>query len=179
MSSTSKRWCNFTHHSRPSHLSHIPLLEQASNLFIVLSMTDIAFPLFPLLSLIGFVLSLIPLPWHLQVWNSGTCYFMIWSAISCLNKFVNSIVWAGSAADSAPALCEICASAAFSTIALLVTNWVHLNSPATRITIGASVGIPAASLCINRRLYMIARVQAVSVTRAEVGPPLFLAHSRD
>lgn len=33
--------------------------------------------------------------------------------------------------------------------------------------IGAAVGIPAASLCINRRLYHIASVQAVTITRAE------------
>ena len=39
---------------------------------------------------------------------------------------------------------------------------------AIRITIGASVGIPAASMCINRRLYKIARMHAVAVTRAEV-----------
>lgn len=39
---------------------------------------------------------------------------------------------------------------------------------ATRIYIGASVGIPAASLCINRRLYKIARMHAVAVTRSEV-----------
>nr|UWI70535.1 pheromone receptor B1 [Pleurotus eryngii] len=32
---------------------------------------------------------------------------------------------------------------------------------------GASVGIPAASLCINRRLYHIASIQAVSVSRGE------------
>lgn len=33
---------------------------------------------------------------------------------------------------------------------------------------GASVGIPASSLCIVRRLYKIASAQAVTVTRAEV-----------
>jgi pheromone a factor receptor len=30
-----------------------------------------------------------------------------------------------------------------------------------------SVGIPAASLCINRRLYLIASVQSVTTTKAE------------
>lgn len=39
---------------------------------------------------------------------------------------------------------------------------------ATRIIIGASIGIPAASLCINRRLYIIATLQTASITRAEV-----------
>lgn len=33
---------------------------------------------------------------------------------------------------------------------------------------GAAVGLPAASLCINRRLYQIANVQAVTIGRAEV-----------
>jgi pheromone a factor receptor len=32
----------------------------------------------------------------------------------------------------------------------------------------ASVGIPAASLCINRRLYQIASVKAVTISAAEV-----------
>jgi pheromone a factor receptor len=33
--------------------------------------------------------------------------------------------------------------------------------------VGSSVAIPAASLCINRRLYQIASVQSVTKTRAE------------
>jgi len=33
--------------------------------------------------------------------------------------------------------------------------------------IGLSVGIPAASLCINRRLYIIASVKSVTVSKAE------------
>ena len=40
--------------------------------------------------------------------------------------------------------------------------------PATRITIGAAVGIPLSSFCIIRRLYSISRVQAVAVTYDEV-----------
>lgn len=42
---------------------------------------------------------------------------------------------------------------------------------------GASVGIPAASLCINRRLYYIASAQTVSLGRREVCS-LPLLHSR-
>ncbi|THH19065.1 hypothetical protein EUX98_g8848 [Antrodiella citrinella] len=108
-------------------------------------MSDPTFPLFPIFSLLGFILVLTPLPWHLEAWNSSTCYFMLWTALGCLNQFVNSIVWAGNAFNPAPVWCDI----------------------STRILIGASVGIPAASLCINRRLYLIARVQAVVVSRAE------------
>lgn len=72
------------------------------------NMTDFAYPLFPIVSFIGFVLALVPLLWHLQAWNSGTCYFMLWTALSCLNKFVNSVVWAGNVANTSPAICEIC-----------------------------------------------------------------------
>lgn len=70
---------------------------------------------------------------------------MLWSALACLNQFINSVVWAGNYRNSAPAWCEI----------------------SIRIMMGSGVGIPAASLCINRRLYKIASVQAVSSTRAE------------
>ncbi|KAI0944381.1 pheromone B alpha 3 receptor [Taiwanofungus camphoratus] len=70
---------------------------------------------------------------------------MIWTSIACLNQFVNSVVWSSNVLNVALIWCDI----------------------STRITIGASVGIPAASLCINRRLYKIARLHAVTVTRSE------------
>lgn len=106
---------------------------------------DPTYPLYPFVAFVGCVLALVPLPWHLQSWNSGTCYYMIWTSLACLNQFVNSVVWSSNALNIAPVWCDI----------------------STRITIGASVGIPAASLCINRRLYDIARMQAVAMTRAE------------
>lgn len=57
--------------------------------------------------------------------------------------------------------------------ATFVSNIAHVVDfltfgVAIRIMLGASVGIPAASLCINRRLYCIAKVHAVTVTKAEV-----------
>ncbi|KAJ7585827.1 pheromone receptor Rcb2 B44 [Mycena floridula] len=107
--------------------------------------TDPTYPLFPIFAFLGFILPLIPLSWHFQAWNSGTCYYMIWASLACLNQFVNSIVWAGNAINHAPIWCDI----------------------SIRIMMGASVGLPAASLCINRRLYQIACVQTVSVTRKE------------
>ncbi|KAJ7622386.1 pheromone A receptor-domain-containing protein [Roridomyces roridus] len=103
------------------------------------------YPLYPVFAFIGFVIVLIPLPWHLQSWNSGTCLFMIWTALACLNNFVNSIVWHGNVVDWAPVWCDI----------------------STRFAVGANVAIPAASLCINRRLYVIARCKSVGVTKAE------------
>ncbi|KAI0078459.1 fungal pheromone STE3G-protein-coupled receptor [Panus rudis PR-1116 ss-1] len=108
-------------------------------------MSDPTYPLFPIFAFLGFIVGLIPLPWHLQAWNSGTCMFMLWSSLSCLIQFVNSVVWHGNVRDTAPVWCDI----------------------ATKFTIGAGVGIPASSLCINRRLYRIAAIRNVSITKEE------------
>ncbi|KAJ7732231.1 pheromone A receptor-domain-containing protein [Mycena maculata] len=104
-----------------------------------------SYPLYPVFAFISFVIVLIPLPWHFQAWNAGTCLFMIWTALACLNNFINSIVWHNNVIDWAPVWCDI----------------------STRLTIGISVAIPAASLCINRRLYKIAACQTVSITKAQ------------
>ncbi|KAF9468420.1 fungal pheromone STE3G-protein-coupled receptor [Collybia nuda] len=108
-------------------------------------MFDPTYPLFPIFAFLGFVLVLIPLPWHFQAWNSGTCFYMMWASLACLNQFVNSVVWANTALNVAPVWCDI----------------------SIRIMMGASVGLPAASLCINRRLYYISSSQAVSITPAD------------
>ncbi|KAI0702581.1 STE3-domain-containing protein [Earliella scabrosa] len=107
--------------------------------------TDPTWPAYPIVSFLGFILVLVPLPWHLQAWNSGTCYYMIWTALGCLNEFVNSIVWHNNVLNVAPIWCDI----------------------STRIIVGQSVGIPMASLCISRRLYNISRVSNVLTTRAQ------------
>lgn len=127
-------------------------------------MSDPTYPLFPIFAFLGFILALIPLPWHFEAWNSATCYYMIWASLACLNKFVNAVVWANNALDPAPVWCDICQ---YQILSLEICN-AYFGIIATRIIIGASVGIPAASLCINRRLYLIARLHAISVTRAEV-----------
>ncbi|KAH0834106.1 STE3-domain-containing protein [Lanmaoa asiatica] len=88
---------------------------------------------------------MIPLPWHLEAWNTGTCLFMIWTGLACLNQFINSVVWNSDVIDRAPVWCDI----------------------STKFMIGSAVAIPAASLCINRRLYQIASVQSVTKTRAQ------------
>nr|BAE47138.1 RCB1 [Pholiota nameko] len=106
---------------------------------------DNSYPAFPILAFLSFILVLIPLPWHFQAWNSGTCLYMIWTAIACLNQFINSIIWHGNAIDWAPLWCDI----------------------STRITVGVAVAIPAASLCINRRLYKIATCQTASISIAD------------
>lgn len=100
---------------------------------------------FSAFAFIGFVLAVIPLPWHLEAWNTGTCMYMFWAALGCLNLFINSVVWNRTARNLAPVWCDI----------------------STRIILALNVGIPAASLCINRRLYQIASVKTVTVTKAQ------------
>ncbi|TFY76225.1 hypothetical protein EWM64_g7786 [Hericium alpestre] len=107
--------------------------------------SDPSYPAFPVFAFLGFILTLIPLPWHFQAWNSGTCLYMLWTSLACLNLFINSLVWHGNALDVAPVWCDI----------------------SSRIIVGVAVAIPAASLCINRRLYLITSVQNATITRAE------------
>ena len=54
-------------------------------------------------------------------------------------------------------------------ISFLSTPEFSLKNLAIRILMASSVALPAASLCINRRLYQIASGQVVNFGRAEVG----------
>ncbi|TFY73519.1 hypothetical protein EWM64_g10493, partial [Hericium alpestre] len=100
---------------------------------------------FSAFAFVGFAMCAVPFYWHLEAWNTGTCLYMAWTGISCLIQFINSIVWDHNAINWAPVWCDI----------------------STRIMVGAAVGIPASSLCINRRLYKIASIKAVTVTKSE------------
>ncbi|KAL1742311.1 mating pheromone receptor Bbr2 [Schizophyllum fasciatum] len=106
---------------------------------------DPTYPLFPIFAFLGFVLSLVPLPWHIQAWNSGTCAYMLWTATACLLSFVNAIVWRGNALNVAPIWCDI----------------------SSKLLLGVSIGIPASGLCISRRLYKISSMKSVSITRQD------------
>ncbi|KAF8905142.1 fungal pheromone STE3G-protein-coupled receptor [Mucidula mucida] len=96
-------------------------------------------------SFIGFVLCMMPLSWHLQAWNIGTCAFMLWTGFGCLNYFINSVIWNGRLDNVAPVWCDIS---------------VHYI-----MALGAA--IPACSLCINRRLYHIATSTTVNKTTTD------------
>ncbi|KAJ7433665.1 pheromone A receptor-domain-containing protein [Mycena galericulata] len=93
-------------------------------------------PVFPVFAFLGFILSLVPLYWQFEAWNAGVIWYIFWTSLSCLTQYFNSVVWAGNTVNSAPAWCEI----------------------SIRIMMAASVGLPAASLCINRRMYQIANM---------------------
>ncbi|KAH9986174.1 pheromone A receptor-domain-containing protein [Russula compacta] len=96
-------------------------------------------------SFIGVVLCVIPFYWHLEAWNTGTCLYMAWTGLGCLIQCINSIVWNKNMVIRAQVYCYISAI----------------------IQSATDVAIPACSLCINRRLYKIATVNAVRVTHAE------------
>ncbi|KAF9007128.1 pheromone A receptor-domain-containing protein [Cyathus striatus] len=70
---------------------------------------------------------------------------MAWTGIGSLIFFINSIVWNGNAINVAPVWCDITA----------------------KYIVGLSWAIQSCSLCINRRLYHIASVRSVTITRAE------------
>ncbi|THH17677.1 hypothetical protein EW146_g3173 [Bondarzewia mesenterica] len=100
---------------------------------------------FSAFAFLGFIMCCIPIYWHLEAWNTGTCLYMAWTGLACLNQFINSVVWNHNAINRAPIWCDI----------------------SSRIVLASSVAIPAASLCINRRLYNIASIKSVTVTRRE------------
>ncbi|KDR78092.1 hypothetical protein GALMADRAFT_65142 [Galerina marginata CBS 339.88] len=101
--------------------------------------------IFSAFAFIGFLMCSIPFPWHLEAWNTGTCLYMAWTGLACLIQFINSVIWNRNAINWAPIWCDI----------------------SSRLTVGIAVGIPAASLCINRRLYHISSVRSVTITKAE------------
>ncbi|KAI0270667.1 pheromone A receptor-domain-containing protein [Gloeopeniophorella convolvens] len=101
--------------------------------------------IFSAFAFIGFLLCAIPFYWHLEAWNTGTCLYMAWVGLGCLNAFINSVVWNSTVLNVAPVWCDI----------------------STRFMIGLSVAVPTASLVINRRLFKIASVKAAFSTREE------------
>ncbi|EIW76238.1 fungal pheromone STE3G-protein-coupled receptor [Coniophora puteana RWD-64-598 SS2] len=89
--------------------------------------------LFSAFSFFGVVFAGVPLIWHLQAWNAGTCMYMIWTSLGCVVGFVDSIAWNEDASDKAPAWCDF----------------------AARFLVAGSVGIPASAFCMSRRLYYL------------------------
>ena len=81
---------------------------------------------FTVFSGIGFILSVIPVYWHLESWSVGTGMYMIWTALGCLVHFVDSIVWSGNAINRAPVWCDIGMFTRSFTRLLCLTNPIQL-----------------------------------------------------
>ncbi|KAG8793269.1 a-factor receptor [Ceratobasidium sp. 428] len=87
-------------------------------------------------------LVLLPSPWHWKARNTGTLLYIGWTVVGNVIFMVNSIIWNGNfETDPVPVWCDI----------------------TTRLIIGMSVGLVAASLCINRRLHDIATIKSVTI----------------
>ncbi|PPQ91377.1 hypothetical protein CVT25_004144 [Psilocybe cyanescens] len=63
---------------------------------------------FSAFAFIGFVMCVISFPWQIESWNTGTCLYMAWAGLGCLNQFVNSVVWNHVYLNRAPVWCDIC-----------------------------------------------------------------------
>ncbi|KAF9467251.1 pheromone receptor [Collybia nuda] len=100
---------------------------------------------FSIFSFLTLVLASIPLFWHIEAWNAGMCLYIVWTALGNLLYFVNSVIWEGNTVNWASVWCDI----------------------STKFMVGLTIGLPAASLCINRRLYKIANIRKVVIAKAE------------
>jgi len=118
---------------------------------------------------------LLPAAWHVRSKNSGTLLYLAWSLTGNLVYFVNAIVWAGNIENPAPIWCDI---------GMLPVSPPAQPRPkmtpkkkktplASKLVIGLAVGLPCASLCIQRRLYAISCVRSVSASPAEVNKVAF------
>ena len=74
-------------------------------------MKDPTYPAFTTMFFFGFLVALLPLAWlRPSPSNLGVFFYMFWLAVACLNQFINSIVWHGSAINYSPIWCDICKS---------------------------------------------------------------------
>jgi pheromone a factor receptor len=101
-------------------------------------------PIYPTFAILAIILVLIPAPWHYKARNSGTLIFIFWEVLANLVFMINGIVWAGNLRNPVPVWCDI----------------------TTKLIVGFGTALPAASLCINRRLYQIATVRTVTTSKA-------------
>jgi pheromone a factor receptor len=104
----------------------------------------------PIVSFICTILVLIPLPWHWKARNVATLSIIVWLALCNIIRGINALVWAGSVVVKYPVWCDI-------------SEWFHTDASypsdrfsATKIVIGANIGLPASTLCICRYLSVVA-----------------------
>ncbi|KAF8832939.1 STE3-domain-containing protein [Paxillus ammoniavirescens] len=93
--------------------------------------------LFSVFSVVRALLVAISLLRHLQaIANLRTCeppLLMVWTEVTCLVQFTNSIRWNHDVENWAPAWCDLC----------------------TRLRLAVDVAFPATALCVKHRLYVI------------------------
>ncbi|WVQ68945.1 uncharacterized protein L199_007154 [Kwoniella botswanensis] len=90
-------------------------------------------------------LVILPLPLQWRARNSGTILLITWLFIGNILSFVNGLTWWDSIENVAPVWCDI----------------------STKLSVGLTVGVAASSLCITRRLVMIASSTTVTFTQRQ------------
>ncbi|KLO14127.1 fungal pheromone STE3G-protein-coupled receptor [Schizopora paradoxa] len=102
------------------------------------------YPLTPIGSFIGFVLSVIPLASHLSFssWNTGIWMYAIWIGTMNITYFVDTIVWHDNVDIVIPVWCDI----------------------VTKLQLGAAIGVPACTLVLCIHLFKITQMRALTVT---------------
>ena len=111
---------------------------------------------------VAIVMLLLPAAWHVRARNASTLLYIFWSLIGNTIYFINSLIWRGNIQNHAPVWCDISTSCPLSRVQLTVFV-------GTKLVVGLSVGLPCASLCIQRRLYNASRLSTVSAS-AHVSP---------
>ena len=95
--------------------------------------------------------------------HASTCFGFL-SPVS-LNS---SIVWFGRATFSTPSPFGVISVIILHLHCIIVRVLIFHLFLATKFLLGAGVGIVASGLCISRRLYSIASIQAVSTSHVDV-----------
>ena len=72
------------------------------------STMDPSFPLSPILNLLFAILVTLLLPWRFRALSTAVRMYILWIALSCICRAVNSTVWRNNVNDVAPVWCDIC-----------------------------------------------------------------------
>ncbi|KAG8806038.1 a-factor receptor [Serendipita sp. 399] len=94
---------------------------------------------------LAFLAVLIPAPIHFKSRNTGLILFICWLLAAELIFFINSFIWKGNVNDPIPYYCDV-------TVAIIGVT---------------SHGLTAATICINRQLYRLAKAQAVIISKSQ------------
>ncbi|KAI1782651.1 STE3-domain-containing protein [Ganoderma leucocontextum] len=103
------------------------------------------YPEFPVGAFLAAVLVLIPLPAHWRSRNLATISIIVWLSALDVIYGVNTIVWDGNIRKHLLVWCDI----------------------TTKLSIGASVALPAATMCVCRNLELVASGRVARLTRED------------
>ncbi|KAG8948931.1 a-factor receptor [Tulasnella sp. 424] len=112
---------------------------------ITTSSFDPTYPTFPIFASLGIVLISLPAYWHFKSGNVGTILYIVWTFVGNLNYLINSIAWAGNLHNPPWFWCDL----------------------STAITVALNVAIPTSSLLITHRLYSIATIRQVNISKSD------------